>query len=105
MEFNFSNNFFYFSVPSGVAQNLFLKRSVDEDFANNNDHHRRTLDDDIEEPMDAEHDNTKEHDEKDSEDEKIGLSPGSKMPFPASFLGLAGSPLTIPPTSIGKSIF
>ena len=43
---------------------------MDEDFANNNDHHRRTLDEDSEEPMDADHDNTKEHEgEKDSEDE------------------------------------
>ena len=86
-------------VASGVAQNLFLKRSVDEDFANNNDHHRRTLDDDTEEPMDAEHDNNK--DEKDSEDEKnpsIG-----KMPFPASLL--SGLAPTLPglPAGIGNS--
>ena len=72
---------------------------MDEDFANNNDHHRRTLDEDSEEPMDADHDNTKEHEgEKDSEDEKMVPSM-TKMPFPASFLGLAGSPagLTLPP--------
>ena len=74
---------------------------MDEDFANNNDHHRRTRDDDIEEDMDAEHDTTK--DEKDSEDEKLGPSSIGKMPFPASFLsGLAPGMPGIP-SSIGNS--
>ena len=74
---------------------------MDEDFANNNDHHRRTHDDDIEEDMDAEHDTTK--DEKDSEDEKLGPSSIGKMPFPASFLSGLTPGMPGIPSSIGNS--
>ena len=74
---------------------------MDEDFANNNDHHRRTRDDDIEEDMDAEHDTTK--DEKDSEDEKLGPSSIGKMPFPASFLSGLTPGMPGIPSSIGNS--
>ena len=75
------------SEPSaGVAPNLFLKRSVDEDFANNNDHQsRRRLNVEDEEAMDTDEGPTK----KDPEDPEVptfqGPIPvGGNHPMPSS---------------------
>ena len=63
------------SSEHGPQQNLFLKRSVDEDFANNNDHSRRTLDED-EEGMETE-DNSEEEKKNSSGLPFLGLAPAS----------------------------